>query len=561
MAANRFKLAVNNADIPFTSAMAARAAVNAGLDSAPRTPRVFMGADDSADYNLAQVVYGENIMPMGHGVTSIGFVDVATAHGSEQFDSIFPLRDENENAVLFSPAHGNNFVYDPVTDTWTGEDIPTIWSLTPDTDPAASRVTYAYVDGKTFVCYSRLKNGTTDMSIMQWDSVTKTLVPSTTVIINLPFGVGEIDGISSSSGYLIIWSGLTVAWAFYDGAEFDYQLYTNGNYTGSGYQIPEDVQGPINAIIGISGGFLIFTSRNCVSANYHAQTISSPWVFKEVPDAGGLDSYEQATVEGSLGKVMAYTSAGIQTITINSAEHAHPKLSDFITQRKVERYDFDTHLLVPGTLDSDCYVKLTAVGNRYVVVSYGFYPNLYSYALIYDVALQRWGKIRLLHRDCFAHTYQTEAGGITYAALLDVTYEALGSTSYEGLTVPTTSVVPAQRALAFMTAGGGIKLASWAYKDTVDPAVVILGRIQLGRSKDTQLNRVEVEGLQQGNVYIQASNNGRTIAGVWDTVAVEQTEDYHAAGCLVDCKNFNIVIEGTFDISTVICEALPSGDF
>ena len=562
MSVVRPKLAINNAVIPWLSAHAQRAVINAQLDAAPRTPRVFMGTDDNADYNLANVIYAENVMPAVHGIKSVGFVDLATPHVTGDFDTIFPLRDADENVVLFSPARGSNFFYERDTDTWLGRSILAIWGVSPLVgDPATARVTYAYVDGKTFVCYARLANGVTDMSIMQWDSASKTLVPAGASITNLPFPVGEIDGIASSSGYLIIWSGLSIAWAFFNGTAFNYEVYTNGSFTGSGSQIPEDIQGPVTAIVSMAGGFVAFTARNAISASYHAQTISAPWVFKEIPDAGGLESYEQATVEGSLGKVIAYTSAGVQAITLNSAEHAHPGLADFITNHRVEEYSFVTHQVTSGALDLDCFVKITAVGNRYVVVSYGYYPGVYSYALVYDVALQRWGKIRLRHRDCFSYTYQATEGNLTYSALLDVQYSELGDAAYSGLVATNSVITPSQRALAFMTERGGIKLASWAARSEEDTSVAILGRLQIARMRHTQLNRVELDGFKQGNVFIQASANGRTISSLWPTVTVEQDGDYRLAGCLVDCKNFNIVLEGSFELSSVVIEATPAGEF
>lgn len=570
MAISRTKLAINNASLPPLSVSAQRAVLQAGLDSAPRTPRVFMGDEDSADYNLVQVIYAENVMPSAHGVRSVGFTPVTAAGPAADFDTIFPLRDSEENAVYYSPAHGNNYVYDLSTDTWTGTAYADVWApdvLHADSNPANSKVTYAYVDGKTFVCFSRLKSdaGTpVDMSIMQWDSATQSLVPGTTIIQNLPFAAGTIDGISSSNGYLLVWSGLEIAWAFFNGADFNYEIYSDGAFTGSGNQIPEDIQGPITAILGISGGFVAFSARNCISANYHSQTIQSPWVFKEVTDAGGLESYEQATVEGSLGKLMAYTSAGLQTITLNSAEHAHPAIADFISRREVEIYDFSDHTLTRTQLSTDARVKLAAVGNRYIVISYGFFAGVFSYALIYDIALARWGKIRLRHRDCFAYLYSASSSNpVTYAELLDVTYEALSDVAYGELEGTPDVITPAPRALAFLEDDGVVQLASWAARpvEPLDASVVIVGRVQLTRSKNIQLNRVEVEGLKSGAVYIQASINGRTIDRVEETVVVEQTDDYHCAGCMVDCKNFGIVIEGMFDLSTIICEAMSSGEF
>lgn len=561
MAVVRPKLAINNAVIPWLSAHAQRPVINAQLDAAPRTPRVFMGTDDNADYNMANVIYAENVMPAVHGIKSVGFVDLATPHVTGEFDTVFPLRDADENVVLFSPAHGENFFYDAESDTWTGRTFTAIFGDPPTTgDPTTARVTYAYVDGKTFVCYARLARGAVDYSIMQWNSTSKTLTPAGSIIQNLPFAVGEIDGIASSSGYLLVWSGLTVAWAFFNGTAFEFSTYANGQFTGSGYQIPEDIQGPITAIVGMAGGFVAFTARNAISASYHAQTISAPWVFKEIPDAGGLESYEQATVEGSLSKVMAYTSAGIQAITLNSAEHAHPGLADFITNHRVEEYNFTTHQVTHGALDLDCFVKITAVGNRYVVVSYGYYPGIYSYALVYDLALQRWGKIRLRHRDCFSYTYQATEGNLTYSALLDVSYEELGDTPYDGLTAVNSVITPAQRALAFMTERGGIKLASWSARSEEDEAVAIIGRVQIARMRNIQLNRIELDGFKQGDIYVQASTNGRSVSSLWPTVTVEEEADYRLVGCLVDCKNFNIVLEGSFELSSVVVEVTPSGE-
>jgi hypothetical protein len=568
MSIQRFKVALNNAVLPLVSTKAQRAVFVPGLDAAPRTPRIFMGADASADYNMAQVIYAENVIPVSEGLRSVGYTSLipAASPATTAFDTVFPLRDADENVVLFSPAENNNYMHDPAVGTWAAlGGIETIFTKTLDAacDPTTARVTYAYVDGKTFVCYARMKSNDAtpvDMSIMQWDSATKTLVSAATAVTNLPFTVGEIDGISSSSGYLIVWSGLTIAWAPFNGTAFDYQIYANGAFTGAGFQIPEDIQGNISAIIGMSGGFIAFTSRNAIAANYHAQSIASPWVFREIPDAGGLDSYEQATVEGSLGRLNAYTSAGMQAMSLNSAEIVHPQVADFITGRQIERYDFEAHRLVRGATSVDLYTKVTSIGNRYLVVSYGYYPGTYSYALVWDFALQRWGKLRIVHRDCFNYVYQAASNPITYAMMLDVSYADTGGATYAQMNDSGEGITPAQSAMAFVKSTGEVVVATWAERtDAEDAAVVIIGRIQLSRSRNIQLNRIEAEGVTAGNIFVQPSANGRNIDRVESTVEVERTANFLASGCMIDCKNFNLVIEGSFDLSTVILEAIPTG--
>lgn len=565
MAVQRFKLALNAAEFPLLSTHAPRAVHIPALDSSPRTPRTFMGADINIDYNLPQIIYCENVMPTKQGIKSVGYQQVIAPTVANDFDSIFPLRDANENTVLYSPSRGKNYIYDDVAGAWSTETIPEIWGLTlaGGSVPSTSGVTYAYVDGKTFVCYSRLKSTTgVDMSIMQWDSATKSLAPSTSIVTNLPFPAGEIDGISSSSGYLLVWSGLTIAWAPFSGAAFDFTIYANGNFTGSGYQIPEDVQGPITAIIGMAGGFVAFTTRNAIGASYHSQTITAPWVFREIPDAGGMDTYEQATVEGSLGRLIAYTSAGMQSISLNSAEITFPAVGDFIADRSSERYDPGSHSIIPGVISVDLFTKITAVGNRYVVVSYGYFPGIFSYALVYDLGLKRWGKMRIVHRDCFYYTQKPVGSGLTYAMLLDVSYGATAPNSYADTSVAPDRVTAAPHAMAFLKSTGEVVLAIWSDETRAeDEAIAIIGRIQLSRTSNVQFNTVEVEGLKSGEIELMPSYDGRTLAATEVLTTIVQQGDYRKAGSLVDCKNFNIVVEGTFDLSTIIIEGTTAGKF
>ena len=58
MAIQRFKVSLNAARFPLVSTKGQRAVFIPGLDSAPRTPRTFMGSNESVDYDTPQVLYG-----------------------------------------------------------------------------------------------------------------------------------------------------------------------------------------------------------------------------------------------------------------------------------------------------------------------------------------------------------------------------------------------------------------------------------------------------------------------------------------------------------------------
>jgi hypothetical protein len=567
MAVQRFKVPLNNAVFPFVSSKAPRAVFVPQLDAAPRLGKGFVGSEESVDYNVTQIIYGENFMPTAHGVHSVGYIPVIAPTVNLDFDSIFPLRDSQEKTVLYSPSKGRNYVYDPVAAAWNTTTIATIWAPTvlhATSIPADSDVTYAYVDGKTFVCYSRLKSNddpSTDMSIMQWDEATQTLIPATAILANVPFAAGEINGISASNGFLVVWSNISVAWAPFNGTAFDFAPFANGNFTGAGQQIPEDVKGKITAVIPLPGGFVIFTTRNAVAANYYAQSVASPWVFREISNAGGLEGFEQATVEGNLGDVIAYTNSGLQKINLNSAEPVYPAAADFIAGRKTERYDFGTHELIPGGTTLDMFTKVTAIASRYFVVSYGYFPGVYSYALVFDLALERWGKLRVVHRDCFYYTQELAANGLTYSMLLDVAYEDTIATTYADVGAIPPGVTAAQHSIAFLLSTGQVLNATWSddERPTPDNAVIVIGRMQLSRSSNIQFNRAEAEGMQGGDLLVTPSHNGRNLEATRPLIEIERVGDYLLAGDMIDCKNFNLIVEGQFDLTTVIVEGTSSG--
>lgn len=565
MAIQRFKVSLSNARFPLLSTQAGRAVFVPQLDSQSRLARGYVGSDESADYNIAQVIYSENVMPVSNGIRSVGYTQRIAPTVNTDFDSIFALRDENENTVLYSPGAGKNYIYDETASAWTSTTHAEIFDpLTVKTgyDPVNSKVTYAYVDGKTFVCYSRLvASDDSDMSIMFWNSSTKALEPAGALIANLPFDAGTIDGISASNGYLIVYSGIEVAWAPFDGTAFNFTPYANGAFTGAGRQIPEDVQAPITAVISLAGGFLIFTSKNAIAASYHAQTLNAPWVFREVPDAGGLESYEQATVEGSLGSVVAYTTTGFQTLSLNSARADYPDVADFIAGRQIERYNFGSYKFTGGSTNLDFYVKVSNIANRYIVVSYGTFQKVYSFALVYDVALKRWGKLRMLHRDCFYWNYGIITGDLTYAALGDVNYNDSNLSTYDATTQQSNALVSAPHGLAFMKQSGEVVIANWSnqLRNEQDNAVAIIGRVQLSRGSNIQFNRVEVEGLKSGELILVPSYDGATLSEPEVLTTITDNSLLRVAGSMIDCKNFNLVVQGTFDLSTMIIEGTTSG--
>jgi hypothetical protein len=253
----------------------------------------------------------------------------------------------------------------------------------------------------------------------------------------------------------------------------------------------------------------------------------------------------------------------MQSVSLNSSDLVFPDLADFIASREIERYNSTAHTLSQDAVTLDFYTKITAVGNRYLVVSYGTFPGIYSYALVYDFAVKRWGKIYLVHRDCFYYNYGVQTADLTYSMLGDVAYDNPLLTTYSATTAQSNAFVSAPHGLAFLKQTGEVVIADWSKqeRDTPDAGVLVLGRVQLTRSRNVQLNRVEVEGFKNGNIYVVPSYDGRNLAAAEQLSVITADSSYRDFGAFVDCKNFNIIVEGTFDLSTMILEATPTGAF
>lgn len=588
MTVQKYKLALNNARFPLAAVWGSRAVLIPSLDVAGRANRGFQGSEESIDYDVPQILYGENFIPVTNGIKSVSYLRIIAPTVNTDFDQIFPLRDDEENTVLYSPSHGQNYVYDKVAGLWSSQISSTLYGFygyqvsddSPNT-PEDARVTRAYVDGKTFVAYSRIglradldppTPATKDGSILLWQPGIQTLVPVELggggVVLNLPIPIGEIDGVAGSNGYLIVWSDLTIYWAPFDGAAFNFEVYANGEVTGAGSQIPEDVQGPITSIVPVAGGFIIFTTKNAVAAFYNANNFASPWIFKLIANAGGLESFEQATVEGNLGSIYAYTTGGMQQLSLNQAQADFPDVTDFLGGRFIESFNTGDLTLESASAGSEFFVKVTYAGQRFVVISVGYMPGIFSYALVYDASLKRWGKLRIVHRDCFFYSYGSQEEDVTYNMLQDVTYDETDPSTYDEMTIEGGNLVYPRQSIAFLLETGEVKLAILDYRPADDDseAFVLLGKNQLSRSRLSTLHEAEIEGLRAGGtVAVIRSINGATF-DYQDTDSAgylrEQTGDYSEWGFAeVTGKNFTLFIKGDFALTTVVLGASNDGNF
>lgn len=549
MAKQRFKGALNTSTFPLVSRLQTRTVVNPQLDVNVRTPRNPSGTEDYTDYSVVQMLYCENVVPTGEGLQSVGYdTQIAGLANVEGFDQAIVLRDANENNYLLSPANGTNYLYTATSGAWN--------SVSPIAGAAGKPVTRAYVNGRTFFCYE-------GMGIYEYNPGTNTIDKLTLIGIT----DAEVRGIGGSSNYLIAFTNLEVHWSSLTNPVD----FTPSLTTGAGFAIPQDVKARITCVMGIAGGFVVYTAKNAVAAVF-TNNARAPFTFKEISNAGGVLSYEQVTSEQNSGPHYIWSTGGLQRITIQGAEPVSGEVNDFIAGKIYEIYNWDTHSLEEFTAAGlEFRTKLAYISSRWLILSYtaNRFSDTLDYALIFDTTLKRWGKLKIDHVDCFFYPYPSNGVNLTYETIGPVTYTNLGSSTYNDL-IARTSTDPASKvAVAFLQADGTVKILEMDYAKTdAHRGVIIFGKFQLVRAGMMTLQTVDYEGIYQSGVlggpdfkaYVQNSIDGYNVEATKELVLLKGTKMNAKYAKRTSGLNFTLPVEGTFALTSYVLEVTIDGD-
>lgn len=531
MGTKTVKVPLTNASIPTAYEQVSRSTVD-NQDIVARLPGFFSGDVSNVDFGVPEVVYAENVMPFAKGIYSVGFAKQNSAAGAiTTCDRHIPLRDIDENITAYLPANGANYVYDPATDTWTSKNPFTF---------NGSLITRAYVNGRTFICFEQNR-------IIEYDVNTGVF---NTISLTYPVGlsINNVRGIGSASNYLLLFTDFTVYWC----APGNLLEFADMNQ-GAGNQTPIDIKGQITAILNVAGGFIIYTAKNAVGATY-TNNAATPFIFKEVTNAGGVASWEQITPEADDTGHYVYGTNGLQFVGLNRAVTVFPEISDFLVGGQAESWNSTTKTVDKVVSAPPFYVKLSFLAGRYLVVSYGIgTTTTLQHALIYDTALKRWGKVRIDHTDAFTYGYTVGTGAYDYDDL-PWTYDAIPG-DYASLGLLFLAVTPPKQGIAFLKSNGEVWIMVPNFVHTGDTAVVILGRFQQRHGRKTTVHAIELDGLKSSPapaVTLLGGANGYQRDSTTTMSLAETDSNYYKYTQRTTTENFDIAVEGTFVLSTVL---------
>lgn len=541
MATEKFKAALNAAAFPFSYITASRAVVNPGNDSAPRTNQAFYGSKENQDFNLMQLLYCENVLPIARGLQTVAYSEEYAAYTlpATDFDQLILIRDSQNNNASFSPARGKNYVYSDLTNAWVSYS-PFVWSA------VLTLVTRAYVNGRTLIFYEATK-------CIEWVPSIPNMV---TRVLVLPVGytVADIRGNSAASNYHLLFTEVEILWSTLTDV-LDFATVASG----AGRQIPNDIRGKITSVLPIAGGFIIYTTENAVAATF-TNDASRPFAYREVQNSAGVSSLEQVTGDANAVGHYTYGSAGIQLVTLQGATTVLPDCADFLVSRVLESWDTATKRAVQTALNQNLQPKLQYLGSRYLIISYGSSSQEFSFALVYDTVLLRWGKLQIEHVDCGALPLEALGSSYRYFTLEEA--YSFYDLPYADLEQTLGTVVGLRQNYGFLAKDGSVQLLSMVDGAATASGVAVFGPIQLVRSREITVQKVELDGLVtvpapiitllgSSTGYARTSNFTMTPVAVQDNYA-----EYHSR---FTEKNVQLAVEGNFQLTNLIVEATVHG--
>lgn len=454
----------------------------------------------SENKDIPHVYYCHNVMPTAEGMNSVGFTTTIAAASPA-------VTDFAEVKIVYGNARSRlHLAWTTTGEVYSLKPGEVTWLKLADTSPSTvgagfstSDVTVGRVNGKTYIWYLGVGCFTYNEATDVLDNVTLTGLT-----------IADIVGITASSGYLIAYTTTAVAWS----STVDPTDFTPSTVTGAGGGSVAGIGGNIKFMLPNNLGFLAYSDTNVISGSF-TDRVNYPFKFREVNNSKGGISLDYVAHEANTTSQYAFTTAGMQATTSQSASLLLPEVTDFLSGKRFEDFDTATNTFQITDLTATMQKKIKLISSRYLVISYGI--TEFTHALVYDIVLERLGKIKHTHVDCF---------------------EYVGSQDEV-----------AKESLAFVSKTGEVDVVDFAVQ-TTSTGVLILGKFQYTRGRFMILQGVELENIETGSTLAVTSlsaidGKNYTAYSGYEMYTEDNIRNYTFD---VSAKNHSILLAGQFNL-------------
>lgn len=514
-------------------------------DSTAGPNRDFNGDTLEAASNVAQLYWGENILPTQEGYGAVSYLQALGAiNSTSPVSYTFTVYDGNGSKALIAVLENKEVwgVCGEIT-SWTQITLPA------EFDPAdiTGNLTNATAYGEVYLFYPGV--GPFKLTI-------QTLTLTAVEFEGLDISV--VDGICDSQSYIIAWGKTIVAWS----SALDALDFVPSDITGAGAGTPEGVKGQILYCKTISKGFIIYTSATTMAAEYSGNT-RFPWIFRAINGGSGIADFKNVSQDSALSSHFAWTSAGLLEVNTLSCTARFPQLTDFFAGRIWEEFNPATKDVDRARLSEQVKVRLAFIASRYFVASYG-HPNrdVFDYAVVFDTALKRWGRLRYPHVQVIEITADMEFDPITYLETEPNPYTHYEQ-SYNSMVNWNNTPAKAKLTLGFVSPDGKVHVVNSSFNHSGANGVAVLGRYKLTRGHLCTLTGIDIqgtfpnEGLTVSDVH--TLNGVDRVATLQPVTLLNSGDVTRKYGVRAVGENHSIVLEGNFHLVSLVLSMTQNG--
>ena len=496
------------AEFPLLSEFQGRNIISMGIDQ-NYSRQASSPKNKDRDIGIPQVYYAHNVIATDAGISSVGYQVLAVPPSDTDggFNEVFTIRDSNDNVGFFANTpSGRCYILASLTIGWI---------RTTDKAPLAGlNVSVSFVNGETYIFFG-------GVGCFKYNFATNVL----DAVPLLGLTLATTLGITASSGYMIAWSFNKVFWS----SNISPTDFLPSLVTGAGSQSLQQSRGSIVACIPQTSGFIVYTKKNAVAA-LQTNNLQAPFTFKENIGCGGLSTATLVAYDGNSTNHYAYTTAGLQELSMTASSVVLPQVTDFIAGSQFEDFNESTFTFTSLLLSSPMKKKLAIISSRYLILSYGV--NSLTHALVYDTALARMGKFKISHTDCFEFTY------------------------------PSTEVVEApRRSIAFVQADGTVQVVTMSYNTTGSTGVAIMGKYQMVRGRYLTMQEAHLDSIREDSMLTVkwlSSIDGTNTEVVPATLA-SAIGTYRRYNSLATGLNHSLVVIGGFNLNSLVLKFSDAG--
>lgn len=506
------------------------------------------------DAGIPQALYLENVMPTASGYQSVGYGTPTSPMTLAPSEFIL-------NSIEVFYRDGSGF-FRPTTIFISSTGALSCGTfghgtvtLVGPAFSAASVLSYVQIRGFSYV-YDAASRSIYEISGTSEYLITLTDVTATVTPLNF-FTTNLILSVVASNNYLV---AVGINKFFYSSTTTTLDFVAS-LVSGAGELSVNELKSTILWSRGVSNGFYLFGADAGLFAQYTGNS-RYPWKLSPIKNFAGLSGdirYLSRKVYGdasSEGLYLIEKNLQLKYLTGDNAAAVAPEATDFLFKTRAQSlFNYATNTFTEQfkyTNEPTIYVWM----NRYIFISINDSPptsaevDIYTHALVYDILLQRYGKLKVPHSLTFCGDIFKDYSGIQ--ALRAVGFVSRFAGTIKFLNPSVDQVQTATTTITLAPAEG----------------VLVLGKFQYVRSRKIQLHEIQVEGPVNSALGTAAnfscvllpSLNGRTFDAPVTPYQVSNAGGLAVYNCHATAQNHSIVLKGAFNLSTVQLKFSPRGD-